>query len=381
MRRVGTLFFSACSCLLVPAAAARRGRLPCVALCILALTYRSSAQQPAPPAAPAVILAAQLPEAPTPQLSVATLTGTIVDRDGDSIPGAHITLTHDTPASAGEALPRVAISTADGRFSFPDLSPGPFKLAIVAYGFVPREASGELHVGETLELPQIPLFSGSITDVQVTASQADIAEAQINQAEKQRVLAIFPNFYVSYIPNPVPLNAKQKFELAAKTLIDPVSFGLNGVAAGVQQGENTFSGYGQGSLGYSKRYAADYGSFLTGTLIGGAALPILLKQDPRYFYKGTGSIHSRVLYAIANAVICKGDNHRWQFNYSSIFGSLAAAGLANLYIPTSNRSGAGEIFEGTAALGTGISAVTNLLQEFLVRKLTPHVPSNPPLNP
>ncbi len=51
---------------------------------------------------------------------------------------------------------------------------------------------------------------------------------------------------------------------------------------------------------------------------------MLLHQDPRYFYKGSGSIPSRALYALANAVICKGDNHRWQPNYSSIIGGIAA---------------------------------------------------------
>jgi hypothetical protein len=34
-------------------------------------------------------------------------------------------------------------------------------------------------------------------------------------------------------------------------------------------------------------------------MIGGAILPSLLKQDPRYFYKGTGTTRSRILYALA----------------------------------------------------------------------------------
>jgi hypothetical protein len=45
-----------------------------------------------------------------------------------------------------------------------------------------------------------------------------------------------------------------------------------------------------------------------GTFIGSAILPSLLKQDSRYFYKGSGSKGSRILYAMANSVICKGDN-------------------------------------------------------------------------
>ena len=95
----------------------------------------------------------------------------------------------------------------------------------------------------------------------------------------------------------------------------------------------------------AKRYGAGYADIVTGTFIGSAILPSLLKQDPRYFYKGTGSTRSRILYAIANSVICKGDNGRWQANYSSILGSLAAGGISNLYYPAQDRNGAGLTFE------------------------------------
>ena len=68
--------------------------------------------------------------------------------------------------------------------------------------------------------------------------------------------------------------------------MDPVSFGLIGVIAGIQQSQNGFSGYGQGAQGYGKRYGASYANFVSGTFIGSAILPSVLKQDPRYFYKG-----------------------------------------------------------------------------------------------
>ena len=90
-----------------------------------------------------------------------------------------------------------------------------------------------------------------------------------------------------------------------------------GAFAGVEQAGNTFAGYGQGAQGYGKRFGANYADGLSDTMIGGAILPSLFKQDPRYFYKGTGTIRSRAMYAIANAVICKGDNGRWQPNYSA----------------------------------------------------------------
>src|SRR5207248_1915027 len=126
---------------------------------------------------------------------------------------------------------------------------------------------------------------------------------------------------------------------------------------------------GQGAAGYGKRFGASYADLASSTFFGSAIFPSLLKQDPRYFYQGTGSRKSRALHAIASAFICRGDNKRWQPNYSSILGTLAASGLSNAYYPEKDR-GVALTFENTA-IGTGGNAVINLLQEFVVRKMTP----------
>jgi hypothetical protein len=76
------------------------------------------------------------------------------------------------------------------------------------------------------------------------------------------------------------------------------------------------------------------------------------------------------MYAIANAVVCKGDNGHWQANYSNILGSLASGGISNLYYPAKNRDGAELTFE-NALINIGATAATNILQEFVFRKLTP----------
>ena len=307
------------------------------------------------------------------QTPTASLSGTITDRDGDSIPAALLTLTVDTQP------PRTASTASDGTFTFADLPAGPWSLTIAAAGFAPHQASGTLQPGEARALPDISLTSASTTNIEVTASQDQIAEAQIHIEEQQRVLAVIPNFYVSYDPNPVPLAPKQKYELAIRSLIDPVTLTLTGVSAGIEEATHTYA-WEQGASGYAKRYAAGYGIELTSTLFTNAVLPVLFHQDPRYFYKGTGSVHSRVFYAIANAVVCKGDNHHWQPNYSAILGGLAASGIANAYYPAPNRSGAALTFE-NAAIGTGITAFQNLMQEFVVRKLTPHLPHATPPKP
>ncbi len=272
------------------------------------------------------------------------------------------------------------LSGDDGQFSFANVPSGPFQLTITSRGFATQASSGILRPGESYAVPQIAMaLATAVTEVRVVPSRIEVAEDQIKAQEKQRVLGVVPNFYVSYDHHAVPLSSKQKFELAWKTTVDPVSFGVTGVIAGIQQAQNDFSGYGQGAQGYGKRYAASYADFVAGTYIGGAILPSLLKQDPRYFYKGSGSKGSRVLYAIANSVICRGDNGHWQTNYSSILGSLAAGGISNLYYPAQDR-GAELTFE-NALIGIGESAGVNLLQEFVIRKLTRNVPNHEPANP
>ena len=285
-------------------------------------------------------------------------------------------LTREDQSASQEVL-----SGDDGQFSFANIAPGPFQLTITSAGFATQTYSGVLRSGEINIVPQIALvIATEITEVRVELSPIELAQEQIKDQEKQRVLGFIPNFYVSYIPNAAPLTPKQKFQLAWKATIDPVTFGITGVIAGVQQATDQFSGYGQGAEGYAKRYGAAYGDEVTGTFIGGALLPSLLKQDPRYFYKGSGSTRSRILYALANSVICKGDNGHWQANYSGILGSLAAGGISDLYYPANDRNGAGLVFENTL-IGIGASAADNLLQEFLLRKLTPHVPNQAPANP
>jgi hypothetical protein len=300
-----------------------------------------------------------------------SISGTVVDQSGAVVAGARVKLTGGDASASQEA-----VTGTDGTFSFAKVAPGGFRLTIVAAGFATQTTSGTLHSGENYVAPVEALaVATAMTDVEVGVSQFEVAEEQIKVEEQQRVLGVLPNFYVSYIPDAAPLTSKQKFKLAFRTVIDPFTLVFVGGAAGVQQWQNHFVGYGQGVQGYAKRFGAGYGDTLSGAFIGGAILPSLLKQDPRYFYKGTGSVPSRFLYAIANAFICKGDNRRWQVNYSNMLGSLASGGISNLYYPAQDRDGVGLTFE-NAALGIGGTAVSNLFQEFIIKKLTPKAPGN-----
>jgi hypothetical protein len=261
-------------------------------------------------------------------------------------------------------------SDNDGQFIFARVFPGQLRCTIVAQGFATQTVRSALRSGENYRFPQITLsLATQSTEINVSLSKEEIAQEQFKDLEKQRVLGIVPNFYVSYVSESAPLSSKRKFQLAVKALTDPVILVSIGVIAGVDQADDRFSGYGQGAQGYAKRYGASYGNSATNLFIGGAILPSILKQDPRYFYKGTGTKRSRFLYAISRTFICKGDNQRWQPNYSSVLGDLAAGGISNLYIPERDHHGAALTFE-NAGIALGSTAVINVLQEFLLRKIT-----------
>jgi carboxypeptidase family protein len=343
-------------------------RLPAVYLLFCSVSCLAHSQQ------------ANLVDAPVPARtqteSVGTIAGTVLDPNGNFVDSATVKLSH-----AGNPAEQELTSDQEGHFQFTGVPPGPFQVTITAQGFGIQQEVGVLHAGEALEMPHLSLaIAGATTEVQVRVTTYELAEEQIKVQETQRVLGVIPNFYVTYDPAALPLKPKQKFELAWKTSTDPVTFAATGAVAGVQQAADGFKGYGQGSQGYAKRFGANYADSFIGNMIGGAILPSILKQDPRYFYKGTGTKRSRVLYALANAVVCKGDNGHWQPDYSGILGALAAGGISNLYYPASSRNGAGLTFENTL-LGIAGSGIGNLFQEFLVRRLTPHARGQQANNP
>jgi hypothetical protein len=306
-------------------------------------------------------------EQPSPQPG--SINGTVVDQSGAVVAGAELNVARD-----GRSLSPEVVSASDGEFFFPSVTPGVFQVTIKAQGFAPQTVSGKVSPGEVETLPLVVMsVASAVTEVSVKLTREEVAAEQIKVEEKQRILGIVPNFYVSYVPNAVALTPKQKFKLATRTLVDPFTLFVVAASAGVEQAQNHFFEYGQGAEGYAKRFGADYADTVTGIFIGGAILPSLLKQDPRYFYKGTGSAESRALYAISMSVIAKGDNGRWQPGYSNILGALAAGGISNIYYPADDRNGA-ELTFVNAAIGIASNAATNLLQEFVIRKFTPKLP-------
>jgi hypothetical protein len=299
------------------------------------------------------------------QRQAGSVTGKVVDQSGANIVGAVVKLTHE-----GESAEREATTDEDGRFVFTSVAPGAFQLKISSPGLASQELSDTVLSGEHHVTPLIMMIIPTqVTEVHVGLPPEELATVQVKEQEKQRVLGFVPNFYVSYVPDAVRLSPKYKFELAWKSATDPITLAGVGVLAGIDQAGDRWHDYGQGAQGYGKRYGATYANVFAATFIGGAVMPSILKQDPRYFYKGTGSKRSRILYAVASSVMCKGDNGHWQPNYSNVIGSFAGAGLQAAYLPAKDRQGAGFLVS-SALIRIGETSLAGVLQEFVFSKLS-----------
>ena len=254
------------------------------------------------------------------------ISGTVLDTNGDVVEGAHITLS----GSAGFNR-RTVVSGSDGQFAFAGLPAGVYKITVSGQGMSTFTSSPiPLQAGQFLIAPRIALsVSGGSTSVTVSGNKEELAEEQVHIAVQQRVLGVIPNFYSSYDWNAPPMEAKQKLQLGVRSVLDPVSFLAVAGIAGAEQYENVFPAYGSGIEGYGKRFGAALATHVSADLLSRAVYPAIFHQDPRYFYKGKGSIRSRALYAISAAVMTRDDNGKWRPNYSNVLGNFSAGATRN----------------------------------------------------
>jgi hypothetical protein len=295
----------------------------------------------------------------------ATIMGNVTDVNGDTVPNATVVL-----KKVESNDPRTIVTTETGMFEFHDVTPGiTYQLSISAKDFADWVSPPiRLNPDQFKIVTGIQLgIATERTTVEVHFDPVEVATEQFKAEEKQRVFGMIPNFYVSYESDAAPLTTGMKFKLALKVSTDPVTAAGVFLVASAKQAGNT-PDYGQGWGAYGKRFGAVAADGFSDIMIGGAILPSLLHQDPRYFYQGTGTTGSRIRHAVFSPFVARADNGKSQPNYSSLGGVLASSSLANLYYPRSNR-GAGLVF-GDFAIGIAERIGASVAQEFLLGKFT-----------
>jgi hypothetical protein len=178
-----------------------------------------------------------------------------------------------------------------------------------------------------------------------------------------RLFFALPNFgTVENAENIRPLTTKQKFDLQFRSTFDPVEYPYVGLLAGISQARDSDPGYGQGAMGYAKRYGAGFLDSVDENFMVGAIYPSLLKQDPRYYQMGKGSFVRRTLYSVSRIFVTRSDSGNRQFNFSEILGSATAAAIGTSYRVGSERS----LSDAASDWGTemGWDTMSNLTREF-----------------
>ena len=298
-----------------------------------------------------------------------TLRGSVTDSSGAVVGGRYRQL-------AGNRVHCSAHHShgPDGSFHFSAVEPGAYTLTIKADGFTDGTPNVSVVSGENPPLP--PSYCRSHQPSAKWMWDFRRTNWLSSRCMPRRSSACSGSFRTSTSatqPNAAPLTAAQKFHLGLRTLIDPETILGNAASAGIEQWRNTTDRqFGQGMEGYGKRFGVDYAASVTHVLIGHTLTQSVFHQDPRYFYKGTGSFRSRFLYAIGTAFVAKGDNGHWQPDYSDMIGGLAAREILSPLHSYTSRPGL-RAFHGFL-LGFSGRASDHLMQEFIYRWLTTHVP-------
>src|SRR5580698_5623005 len=198
-----------------------------------------------------------------------------------------------------------------------------------------------------------PSSAGAVSGIDPASSQ---------QGFDKRAFGFVPNYKTADASAPYnPITPKQKMTIAAQDSFDwTVSLVAAGYA-GLGQLTNQNPSLGEGLEGYGNRFVRGYADQIFGNVRVEGSMPILTREDPRYFRRGQGTFWSRVGYATSRIIVTRTDHGGTEFNYSEVVGNSIAVGISDEYYP-GNRSLNANVQKFAFQLGT--DAVSNVLKEF-----------------
>lgn len=205
-------------------------------------------------------------------------------------------------------------------------------------------------------LPDAPDF----TDAQ--ASQAGSTDGH-QDLQTKRILGIIPNFRaVSTNAHPPAQTVKEKFVTASQDSFDYSAIVLPAAVAAFDLGTNNTPEFGHGGVGYGRYLWHDAVDQTIENYSVEFIVPVITREDTRYYTLGKGGFLKRTGYSLSRSVITRNDAGRETFNISEVVGAGAAAGISNLYYPRPERT-----FSNTAdkwGTNVGIDAATFMFKEF-----------------
>ena len=211
--------------------------------------------------------------------------------------------------------------------------------------------------------------AASDSNQQTQASQPSQASQTAAQAQEERlpqtkrILGLIPNFRaVSTDEKLPPQTVKEKFMTATDDSFDYSSIFIPLALAGYGLGTNSYPELGEGADGYGQylwRAAVDQ---TVENYLVEFAVPVIARQDNRYYTLGRDGFFKRTGYALSRAVITRSDSGREVFNVSEVGGAAASAGIATTYYPARERSVG--TFATSWSVDVGIDAASFVAKEF-----------------
>lgn len=198
-----------------------------------------------------------------------------------------------------------------------------------------------------------------------TSAEQASAKPQQNSGGFVNLLAGRSKMFPTLAVNTKPLTPPQKLELAARNSISLYTVVGSGIAAGISQARDTYTGYGQGAEGYFKRFGASMAFAATNNMLGTFAIASMLHEDPRYFVLNSPSFKKSLGYAVTRVAVTRMDDGRDGVNFAGLLAPLGASAVMNTYVPADSQ-GVGPTFS-RWGVALAISAGTNLLREYWPR--------------
>jgi hypothetical protein len=194
------------------------------------------------------------------------------------------------------------------------------------------------------------------------ASPAPIQPGQTQEPPDKRVFGVLPNYRTANeTAIYTPITTKQKFTIGLKDSFDYPLVLLAGAFAGLGQLTNQHPQFGQGLAGFGRRLGTGYADQAIGNMMTEAIFPSLLREDPRYFRRGYGSVGSRTWYALTRVMVTRTDSGGRRFNFSEWVGNATGVAISNAYYPDEHSvlDNAGKLVE-----QVGTDAISQVLKEF-----------------
>jgi hypothetical protein len=195
----------------------------------------------------------------------------------------------------------------------------------------------------------------------------DAPSAQYPTNQKQAVLFVvllsrksycFPDLATSV----TPLSSTQKFKLFVENSVSGHAVLGSAASAGFGQALNSPEEFGQGAEGYGKRFGASMARSATNNFFGTFLLASALRQDPRFFVRNSPTFRQALRYSLGRLIKTRTDSGVDSVNVSGLVGPLMGESLANVYLPSQERT-VGKTLS-RYATDMGWRAAGNLLREY-----------------